>query len=257
MTSPIRFSPRRWMHRLRYEWKHRGPVITGIIIALCVLMWLVEQIAYYSSSNAFASMVYDMAFIPALTKSQPWIFLTSMFMHAPGVDVWHILGNMITLWFIAPSLEKLLGHWQFLALYLLSGLGGDAGNMVYARVLDDPQSWLQSSYGASGAIFGLFGALLVAYSRMHLDLRSLIVLVAINLAMPFFVPNIAWQAHVGGLLTGAGTSSMLIGTTAIRRVLNYTQRTIITVLVAVAVIVGIVLLCRYTSVWNSVLSLRG
>ena len=233
-------------------------MITVVIITLCVLMWIVEQIAYYASGNAFMAMVYDMAFIPALTRSQPWMFLTSMFMHAPGIDVWHILGNMITLWFIAPALEKRLGHWQFLALYLLGGLGGDAGNIVYARVLDTPQAWMQSSYGASGAIFGLFGALLVAYSRLRLDMRSLIGLVALNLAMPLFVPNIAWQAHVGGLLAGAGTSSMLIGTTAIRRALNYTQRTVVTVVVMAAILVGVVLLCQGTSVWGAVFaSLRG
>ena len=247
MTSSIRLSPTRWIRHLRYEWKHRGPVITSIIITVCVLMWLVEQIAYYADKNAFTGMVYRMAFIPALTASQPWTFLTSLFMHAPGIDVWHILCNMITLWLVAPSLEKLLGHWQFLMLYLLSGLGGDAGTMVAARILDDPQSWLQSSFGASGAIFGVLGALMVTSSHTHLDLRQLIVLTAINLVMPLFVPDIAWQAHIGGLLTGAGTSSMLVGTTAIRRVLNYRKRTIITVVIIFVVIAGVVLLSQNTS----------
>lgn len=242
------------MRRVRYEWKSGGPVITVAIIALCVLMWLIEQIAYYADSNVFTAMVYDMSFIPALTTSQPWIFLTSMFMHAPGVDVWHILGNMITLWFVAPPLEKMLGHRQFLALYLLCGLGGDTGNMVYARVLNSPESWMQSSYGASGAIFGLFGALLVTYSRMRLDMREIIGLVVLNLAMPLIVPNIAWQAHVGGLLTGAGTTGMLIGTTASRRALNYLQRTILTVAVWAVVLVAIVLICQHTSVWSTVLA---
>ena len=88
---------------------------------------------------------------------------------------------------------------------------------------------------------------MVTSSRTHLDLRQLIVLTAINLVMPLFVPDIAWQAHIGGLLTGAGTSSMLVGTTAIRRVLNYRKRTIITMVIIFVVIAGVVLLSQNTS----------
>ena len=140
-------------------------------------------------------------------------------------------------------MERTAGGIKYLLIYLLGGLGGN----LLSLVLEIKKQEYAISAGASGAIFGVLGALMVTSSRTHLDLRQLIVLTAINLVMPLFVPDIAWQAHIGGLLTGAGTSSMLVGTTAIRRVLNYRKRTIITMIIIFVVIAGVVLLSQNTS----------
>jgi len=114
-----------------------------------------------------------------------------------GLGIWDILFNMWALIFVGPALEHLLGRIRFLAVYLLSAVGGSV--MYY--YLAAPNA---AAVGASGAIFGLFGAWFIAYRRLRLDTRGIAMLIAINLALSFFLHNIiAWQAHVGGLLTGA------------------------------------------------------
>jgi len=114
-----------------------------------------------------------------------------------GLGFMDILFNMWALVFVGPALEGLLGRVRFLAVYLLSAVGGSV--MYYYLV-----SPIQLAAGASGAIFGLFGAWFVVSRRLRLDTRGIVVLIAINLALGFFFHSfIAWQAHIGGLLTGA------------------------------------------------------
>ena len=104
---------------------------------------------------------------------------------------------MWALVFVGPSLEALLGRLRFLAVYLLSAVAG--GVMYYFLA---PQN--AAAAGASGAIFGLFGAWFVVARRLRLDSRGIVILIAINLALSFFFHNaIAWQDHIGGLLAGA------------------------------------------------------
>ena len=114
-----------------------------------------------------------------------------------GLGILDIVFNMWALIFVGPALEGLLGRLRFLAVYLLSAVGG--GVMYY--FLAPPNA---AAVGASGAIFGLFGAWFVVSRRLRLDSRPIVVLIAINLALSFFWHNtIAWQDHIGGLLTGA------------------------------------------------------
>jgi Uncharacterized membrane protein (homolog of Drosophila rhomboid) len=104
-----------------------------------------------------------------------------------GLGFLDILFNMWALVFVGPSLEGLLGRVRFLAVYVLSAIGG--GVMYYFLA---PENY--PAVGASGAIFGLFGAWFVVSRRLHLDTRGIVVLIAINLALSFFFHNaIAWQ----------------------------------------------------------------
>jgi len=113
-----------------------------------------------------------------------------------GLALMDIVFNMWALVFVGPSLEGLLGRVRFLAVYLLSAVGGSV--MYY--FLAPPYN---AAAGASGAIFGLFGAWFVVSRRLKLDTRGIVVLIAINLALSVFFHNIiAWQDHIGGLLTG-------------------------------------------------------
>jgi len=122
--------------------------------------------------------------------------LTAAFLHSQGFLL-HIVLNMYTLWIFGQALEPLLGRIRFLAVYLLSAVGGSIGYLLLT-----PDYPLSGVVGASGAIFGLFGAMLVVQRHRGGDTRQLWILIAINGAIGFFVPNIAWQAHLGGLITG-------------------------------------------------------
>ena len=119
--------------------------------------------------------------------------LTSAFLHA---GVFHILLNMLALAQLGPVLERALGRLRFTALYVLSALGGS----VLSYLLSDP---LQLGVGASGAIFGLFGAYYVVVRRLGGETRSIVLLLAVNLVITFSIPIIDWRAHLGGLVTGA------------------------------------------------------
>jgi membrane associated rhomboid family serine protease len=127
--------------------------------------------------------------------------LTSLFVHG---SIIHILFNMYSLFVLGPELERLVGRWRFLALFLLSGFGGSV-----AVLLSSPGS---AVIGASGAIFGLFGAYFVIARHLGGNSRQLIIVIVINLVIGFIVPGIAWQAHVGGLLVGALVAFLLVRT---------------------------------------------
>ena len=166
------------------------PLVTYAIIALCVLVyvlqWLLPGEAVYQQF-AFANVFAD---------REPWRMLTAAFLHSQSFLL-HIVLNMYTLWIFGQALEPLLGRVRFLAVYLLSAVGGSIGFLLLT-----PDRPVIGVVGASGAIFGLFGAMLVVQRHRGGETRQLWVLIAINGAIGFFVQGIAWQAHLGGLITG-------------------------------------------------------
>ena len=170
------------------------PLVTLAIIGLCalvyVLQWLVPDDGIYQ----------ELAYAPAFTDIEPWRMLTAAFLHSQGFLL-HIVLNMYTLWIFGQILEPLLGRVRFLAIYLVSAIGGSAGFLLLTPVY--PAAGPVGVVGASGAIFGLFGALLVVQRHRGGDIRQLLILIAINGVIGFMIPQIAWQAHLGGLVTGA------------------------------------------------------
>jgi membrane associated rhomboid family serine protease len=108
---------------------------------------------------------------------------------------------MWALWITGQALEPLLGRGRFVVLTMLSAVGGSVGWLVLAGTPADA-SWYQGVLGASGMVFGLFGALIPVLQRLRRSARQIVVLLAINGVLGFVVPGIAWQAHLGGLLTG-------------------------------------------------------
>ncbi|HTX28867.1 MAG TPA: rhomboid family intramembrane serine protease [Streptosporangiaceae bacterium] len=149
-----------------------------------------------------------------------------------GLGILDIAFNMWALIVVGPALEHLLGRTRFLAVYLLSAVGG--GVMYY--YLAAPNA---PAVGASGAIFGLFGAWFIAYRRLRLDTRGIVMLIAINLALSFFLHNIiAWQDHIGGLLTGVVlTAAYAYAPRKYRTVLQVLATVAVVVLLAVAIVV--------------------
>ncbi|KRF20683.1 rhomboid family protein [Nocardioides sp. Soil797] len=121
-----------------------------------------------------------------------WQLGTSVFTH---VDVLHIAFNLFALWILGPQLEHLLGRTRFLAVYLVSGLAGSAA--VYW--LTDPTT---QTLGASGAVFGLMGALLIIGLKAGGDVTPLLIWIGINVVITFTGGNISWQGHLGGFVGG-------------------------------------------------------
>lgn len=229
---------------MRYRWRNGDPVITVTIMAICVAVWIVEtllKIVWPTGCNAF---VGSGVFMPALATHRPWTFITSMFLHQPA-SLWHILFNMLTLWCVGPVLERMMGHLPYLALYVLSGLGGSAGMMVWSLFSQD--GWLTSAYGASGALFGLFAAILVVYQRIGIDIRSMLIWMLINFLMPIITPNIAWQAHVGGFIVGGVFAWLLVSGLHALRGKSLQQRTLMYGVIMLAVIIAIVVVCNMSN----------
>ena len=146
---------------------------------------------------------------PAVAHGQYYRLVTSAFMH---YGLMHLAFNMWALYVLGPPLEEHLGRSRYAALYALNALGGAV--LVY---LFSPVN--AATAGASGAIYGLFGATFVAARRLHLDVRWLVTLIAINLAMTFTIPGISWQGHVGGLITGAVVAAAYVFATRANRTL--------------------------------------
>ncbi len=138
--------------------------------------------------------------------------LTSAFLHQ---EIWHLGFNMLGLWFLGPPLEEALGRARYLTLYLISALAGSTLSYVLA-------AQNQLSLGASGAVFGLFGATAVLVRRMRYDFRPIAILLAINLVITFTWSDIAWQAHIGGLVAGAAVAFGLVNAPRERRTLVQT-----------------------------------
>jgi len=176
------------------------PVVSYTIIAITAAVFVLQLLSIPVQQYLQFAPAYV---IPATgVPLEPWRMLTALVVHS---GFWHIGFNMLALWMIGRSLEPLLGHARFLALYLISGFGGS----VAVALLSDP---LTPVIGASGAIFGLFGALLVIGRRIGANITVIAVLIGINFALPFVqglmagsmdAVRISWQAHLGGLLVGA------------------------------------------------------
>ena len=108
----------------------------------------------------------------------------------------HIAFNMYVLFALGPTLERILGHSRYLILYVLAAIGGGVASYVFSDMRT-------VSVGASGAIFGLMGALVVAGRRLRYDVTQVLVLLGINVVIGFIASGVDWRAHLGGLVTGA------------------------------------------------------
>lgn len=198
------------------------PVVTFSLIAVSVLVFVLQLVV--------AGLGPHLAlWPPAVADGQLYRLVTSAFMHYGTL---HLVFNMWALYIVGPPLEMWLGRLRFGGLYTLSALGGSV--LVY---LIAPLN--TATAGASGAIFGLFGATFVVAKRLNLDIRWVVALIAINLAITFVAPAvgsqlISWQGHVGGLITGALVAAAYVYAPRERR--NFIQGAV-TLTVAVAFVV--------------------
>lgn len=164
--------------------------VLWFLIALNVLIFIITLLRPEET-------IYFLGLTPALLSQQPWTIITSMFVHG---SIWHILFNMISLYFLGSFFLRAAGERSFLAVFFLGGL---AGNILFV-LLANP---LSTGIGASGAIFALGGALAAMVPRVPVFIFFIPVPVPLWVAILIFfflsfLPGIAWQAHLGGLLLG-------------------------------------------------------
>ncbi|ANW19231.1 rhomboid family intramembrane serine protease [Streptomyces clavuligerus] len=193
---------------------HGDPaLVTKVLIGLNVAVFALVL----SLGERFVSQLelIGYAFSPQLGEivgvahDQWYRLLTAVFLHQ---ELSHILFNLLGLWFLGRMVEPALGRRRFLALYLLSGLGGS----TLAYLVAEPN---QPSLGASGAIFGLMGAFVVLARRVQLDMRPVVLILGVSLVLTFTRPDISWEGHIGGLVTGAVIAAGMVYAPRERRAL--------------------------------------
>ena len=180
-------------------------MITRFLIVCNVIAYLWEislggpgMISGFGNGAGMQRVLTDGALYPALVlqDGQWWRIFTGAFLHGGLI---HIGVNMMSLYFLGRFIEYALGSWRMLLVYMVSLIASGLG-VVYLSAPDVPV------VGASGAIFGLFGALFAIGFKLGkpgMDLvRANIGILVLNLIITFTVPAIAWQAHVAGLLAG-------------------------------------------------------
>lgn len=166
--------------------------ITRALIAINVAIYLLGA-AQGGGFNNPGGSVYAKLWLdaPQLHHGGWWRLITTMFLHA---GVLHIAFNMFALWVIGTPVEQYLGRARFIGLYFVSGLAGSAGALLQTPGV---------TVGASGAIFGILGAMLIIEWQVTGRLAgNAMMWIVINLAISFSVAGISWGGHVGGLIGG-------------------------------------------------------
>lgn len=179
-----------------------GAIVTRTLIAMNVGVYLL-QLAEGAGLNANSGWIFEHGalFGPLVNQGDWWRLISAAFLHYGPI---HLGMNMLALWWFGEVVERSLGRGRFLLLYLVSGLAGSAG-----ALLADPGA---VTVGASGAVFGMLGALLILeWQATGSFTGQAMTLIALNLVFSFAVPGISYGGHIGGLVGG------ILGTLALAR----------------------------------------
>ncbi|SDH14400.1 rhomboid family intramembrane serine protease [Desulfosporosinus hippei] len=177
------------------------PFLTYVLFGINILVFILMTLAG-GSENQSVLIAFGAKVNPLIQAGELWRFLTSVFIH---IGFLHLLFNLYALWSLGPICERNFGHWRFLVIYIMSGLGGSIASYFFSTAL---------SAGASGAIFGLLGALLY-YSLKRPSLwksglgMNLVIVIIINFGFGLTQPGIDNYAHLGGLIIGFLTTMLL------------------------------------------------
>ena len=179
-----------------------GPFMTFTLIGINVGVYLLQLVMgaglsanrgwIYEHGVLVSSAVDSSGQLVGVSQGEWWRLLTATFLH---YGLLHLGMNMLVLWFIGPALEEYFGHWRYLLVYVVSGLAGSAGALIWS-----PDAL---TVGASGAIWGIMGAALVLEARrIWVFGGQAMGLVVVNLAITFLIPGISIGGHIGGLVGG-------------------------------------------------------
>jgi membrane associated rhomboid family serine protease len=177
----------------RASFEGTGAVVTKAIIAINVGVYLLE-LALGGQINGTGNEIYreGVLYGPVVANGDYWRLFTAMFLHYGPI---HLGLNMLALWWFGAAVEQVLGRGRYLLLYIVSGLAGSAGALLFS-----PESL---TVGASGAIFGILGAAFVLErQRMYVLGGGALSIIVLNLAFTFFIPGISIGGHIGGLVGG-------------------------------------------------------
>lgn len=166
--------------------------VVSTIIAINIVIYIITILPIIGSWVFYSGLSVNYL----LSNGEWWRLITSTFIHT---GFFHVLFNMFSLFLFGPELEKIAGKARFLTIYFLAGIFGSVATYLF----EDPT---YASTGASGAIYGIFGAFaaLVYYTRNTIpQLKQVILpLIVICVIMTFISPNINAAGHIGGLITG-------------------------------------------------------
>jgi len=172
------------------------PAVTYGLIGINVAIYLLQML---KGVNAVAGD-WGMWPVGIAENGEWWRLGTAAFLHGSFL---HVAFNMYVLFALGPTLERILGHYRYLLLYLMAAIGGGVASYAFSDIRT-------VSVGASGAIFGLMGALVVAGRRLKYDITQVLVLLGINMVIGFISPGVDWRAHIGGLVTGALVAAIMV-----------------------------------------------
>ena len=145
-------------------------------------------------------------FAPSVANGKWWLLITAGFLHG---SIIHLLFNVYILWVLGSQLESIVGKAKFIIIYFVSLLGGSLASYLFSP-------FGTYSIGASGAIFGLMGAMLVVGRKRNLDISQITTLVVINVVIGFVISGIDWRAHLGGLAAGGVITWVLLNATLLK-----------------------------------------
>lgn len=175
--------------------KHK-PVLTNVLLALITSMFFIEVLfnAIYSDK---AIILLGAKWNEGITNGEYWRFITCTFLHG---NLFHLFLNLAAMYIFGQEVESIYGTFRFLLIYLLSSWGAGLASYTFSAGI---------AIGASGALFGIIGGLIIFFFRQrekvtgaNMKFKSMYTLVLINLALGFLLPRIDNSAHIGGLVTG-------------------------------------------------------
>ena len=172
------------------------PYVTYALIAINIVVFALQ----FSIGIDESSTQYGMWPAGIAMNGSYWTLISAAFMHASPL---HIVFNMYILYVMGITLERIFGHTRFVVLYLLAALGGSVASYWFSDLRT-------VSVGASGAVFGLMGAFVVAGRRLKFDITQVLILLGINLAFGFIGQGIDWRAHLGGMAVGAIVAAIFV-----------------------------------------------
>ena len=187
--------------KVRSAMQANSPVVLAIIV-IDVVIWILQNLTINQPGTTNVTATF-FSFPPLIAAGEWWRLITPMFLHAPlraSFGLFHILFNMYVLRMYGPDVEEAFGKIRFIAMYLIAGFTGSVASYAFGGC--------NGGYGASGAIFGMVGVLLVYLYRRRTSMilaqymKNLMVFVGINLMFGFVVAGIDNLAHIGGLIGG-------------------------------------------------------